>query len=97
MVGQASGSRSLLHGDTMTKDFSKRLRAIEKARKQLSQKIGRIRFRDGRGMKMPLADIIPFFAGPEAQEVTRIDGGGQGQGQLLELLTGLIEHENDGA
>ena len=75
----------------MLKDHVKRLLNLEATNKKKRQKVGLALFRDGHAERKPLADFIPLFAGPEAREITRIEGGGPGQGQLLELLTGLIE------
>ncbi len=47
-------------------------------------------FSDGTRRRMPAEDAILLIKDPE-NRVTGVSGGGPGDGQLVELLAGLIE------
>lgn len=81
------------------KNLLSRLARLEQATGQQRRRLATVIFLDGARRKLPsLSDAIPILSSPEAHRIRSVEGGGPGDGLLLQLLTGLLEGaaDNDG-
>lgn len=69
-----------------------RLRQLEQLSAGKIKHLATVCFTDGTRRRMPAADVISLLGDPD-NLVADVSGGGPGDGQLIQLLAGLIEKE----
>lgn len=69
----------------------KLLKRLEILEKQIQGKTATVIFKDGTSRRMQLQDVIPLMKMPEADNIESILDEGSQNGQLFDLLAGLIE------
>ena len=73
-----------------------RLRQLEQLSAGKIKHLATVCFTDDTRRRMPAADAILLFRDPD-DNITDVSGGGPGDGELIQLLAGLIGGEQDGA